>query len=999
VDAFLGILGTTALLLDGKLNDKWGKPRERAVLATLAVHVNRVVPFGRLIEWAWPADKPIPQNPADTFHLYAARIRRELRRLPTPARLHPGEGGYRLEMDKSLIDHFRVRELLARAGALLSDQQPDKAISVIEHALSFFRGSPVADLSTPAAEAWRTGVVENQLLGANVMLLEQLVATRRFDDAITRLDDLVADYPNDVTLAALRLSALFGARRGTHATAFYFAARNKLLGVDDQAAEHLRQHHDALWAEHTTTHRPTPAAPPQQLPPAHRYFIGRADLLDRLDAAIPAEGPPTGVVIMDGTGGVGKTALVVHWAHRRQQLFPDGNLFVNMHGFSALNQVEATAVVDRFLGALGQAPGPSLSPSAREQLLSSLLAGRKTLVVLDNVHDSDHVRSLLPLLTNCLVILTSRQVLVSLRAETGARHITVPPMTATESAELLSAQLGPLGERQRTSLVELCGGLPLLLTVLAGTLATKSATAADEYAMLVDRRQLVLGLDDHGDGPTSGADCFEPSYQALAPAERRLFRLLTLHPGPEFGLAAAGACAGQPPAETRRGIGRLVGAHLLEEAGTAVNRFRFHDVLAEYAAYCRDRDEPPAEQAAATRRVLDYYVGSVTQASLALQRSYNPPPRSAHSAVEVTTFATTEDAVTWFGRERTNLTSAITYAAEHGHHDHAWRLTDPVTAFFDRAGATIEGRDVRLIALRATRTTGNRVGEASMLNGIGMAHMKLGDLKEAQRCFTEALRLVVEENHPRGQASTLHLLGWAALRQGHTTEALDLFHQGMAIDHRSGNQEGLCWAHSRIGQALHAADQPAQAMPHLHEAVRLAHEIGETSAQAMSLRELGAIHHELGDLATATTYCQQALAVAESVPDLPAIAQICTVLCEINSVMHRSLAAIGFGRRAVEVCERTRDLALHAHALEVLGNAQHACGDLVDAVVAWQQATELYEHTGNTATAGRLRAKIGAVPVFYQEIVPIARRAEEAEAPRVWLLEDQSTRPITGDGR
>ncbi|MGH8966955.1 MAG: hypothetical protein ACRDXB_16720, partial [Actinomycetes bacterium] len=114
---------------------------------------------------------------------------------------------------------------------------------------------------------------------------------------------------------------------------------------------------------------------------------------------------------------------------------------------------------------------------------------------------------------------------------------------------------------------------------------------------------------------------------------------------------------------------------------------------------------------------------------------------------------------------------------------------------------------------------------------------------------------------------------------------------------------------------------------------------------------------------------------------------------------HLSRQAIAFGRRAVEVCERTRDLAQHAHALEALADAQHACGDLVDAVVAWQQAADLYEHTGNGVRVGRVRAKIDTVPVFSQEIVPFARSADEAVTPRAWLLEEQSTRPITDGGR
>jgi tetratricopeptide (TPR) repeat protein len=651
--------------------------------------------------------------------------------------------------------------------------------------------------------------------------------------------------------------------------------------------------------------------------------------------------------------------------------------------------------------ALGQQPDPSLPPPARDQLLSSLLAGRKTLVVLDNVRDTSHVRDLVPLLPNTLVLITSRQWLTSLSAETGAERITVPPMSPSESVELLSAQLGArtdLGAEHRAGLAELCGGLPLLLTVLGGDLARKPAAGLAEYATLLDRRRLVVTTGHHGDGPTSGAACFELSYQALTPAERRLFRLLTTHPGPEFGIDAARACGGRPAEEITNTLARLTGAHLLEEAD-AVNRFRFHDVVREYAAYCRDRDEPAAERTAATLRVLDHYLGSVTHACRTVHRTYNPPPpppRPTEPGAAVTTFDNPDDARSWFARERTNITSAIRYAAEHGFAEHAWRLTDPVATFFDRGGYNVDSRALRVIAVHATRAVGDREAEAAMLSGLGMVHMRLGDYAEARRTLEAALRLVVEDGPARGQASILHVLGQVALRQGETTEALELFRQGLAIDQHSGNQEGLCWAHCRLGQALHAVDQHEQALAHLNQAVWIARRIGEMSAAATSLREMGAIHRELGDLATAAAQCQQALAIAESVPDLPATAEICVVLCEINTALHRSRQAMLFGRRAVEVCEKTRDLAQHARALEVLGNVQHACGDLVDAVVAWRQAADLYEHTANAAKAAHLRGKIDAVPAFYREIVPIAREVHEAGDPaaQAWPAEDETTRPL-----
>jgi tetratricopeptide (TPR) repeat protein len=1000
VDSLLGILGTTALMIDGEANDTWGKPRERAVLATLAVHVNRVVQNSTLIRWAWPADTVVPQNPAETFHTYAARIRKALRRLPSPADLRPCQGGYRLEMDKLEIDYHRFRELVAQARAHSDARESDQAIHLLDRALGLFRDTPLADVSSAAAEAWRNWVVQNQLLSANTMLIEQLVATGRFEEANTRLDDLHADHPDDVTLASLRLTALYGERRGTHAASFYFAVRRKLINNgDDQAAEHLRLHHETLRVEHAGAHLPTPATTPRRLPPVHSNFVGRRELLDLLDTATNAssDATPTGVVIVDGAGGVGKTALVVHWAHQHRHLFPGGDLFLNLHGYAHRAKVEHATVVDDFLMALGHSPAPTLPPRGRDQLLSSLLADRKTLVVLDNVHDTEHIRDLVPLLSNSLVLITSRQWLTTLGTETGARRITVGPMTPAESAELLSARLGPrsgLAAEQHAGLAELCGGLPLLLTVLAGSLAGKSAAGIEEHAALVDRRQLVVGIGDHGDGPMSGAACFAPSYQALAPAERRLFRLLTLHPGPEFGVDAACACDGRPAEETTASLARLAGAHLLEEADSA-NRYRFHDVLGEYATHCRETDEPPQEQAAAVSRVLDYYLGSVTQACRVVLPSYNtPPPRTPAPGVRMTNFERPDDARLWFRRECTNLTSAIMYAAEHGYHEHSWRLADPVTTLFDRAGRNVDSRTVRTTALRSTRAIGDREAEASTLIGLGMVHMKLGDLAEARRSHEAALRLVTEDGPARGQAAVLHQLGRVALRQEHTAEALDLFYRGLSIDQHSGNQEGMCWAHCRIGQALHTVDQHVQALPHLHEAARLAHEIGETSAAATSLRELGAIHHELGDLTTAIDHCQQALAIAESVPNLPVIAEICVVLCEVNSARHRSRQAIDYGRRAVQVCEKTRDMAQHAHALEVLGNAQHACGDLVDAVVAWRQAADLYGRTGSLSNVGRLRGKIDTVPVFYQEIVPIARA--EGGTSRKWPEEEESTRPLGG---
>ncbi|GAB1516528.1 tetratricopeptide repeat protein [Actinophytocola sp. KF-1] len=1010
MDALLGILGTTALFINGDADDTWGRPRERAVLATLAVHAGRVVQLDTLIRWAWPEDKPVPQNPATTFHTYAARIRNALRALPVPTEVRARHGGYRLEIDPSLIDRNQFRTLVAAGRARAAAREPEQAIELIDRALALSRGSPVADLKSPAAAAWRNAMIENEFLAAHTTVVEQLLALRRFDEALIRLDDLHGEYPDNVTLATLRLSALYGGLRRTHATAFYFAFRGRLrANGDDQAAEHLRQHHDALRTEHGVVYRPVPTLTPQQLPPDHPRFIGRSEPLGLLDALVDvaAGDPAPGVVVIDGTGGIGKTALAVHWAHKHRHLFPGGTLFVNMHGYADRSRVEHPTVVDHFLTALGHPPEGRVGLRHREQVLSSLLSDMKTLVLLDNVRDTAHVRDLVPLLSNCVVIITSRQWLTSLRKEFGAQRVTLRPMSVSEGAQLISAQLGPaneLGEERLGYFTSICGGLPLLLTVVAGDLAGKSAAAVEEYTALVDRRGLVRGLGDKGDGPTSGAACFAPSYQALAAPERRLFRLLTLHPGPEIGIDAAVVCDGRQMDETVVSISKLAGAHLIEEADS-VRRYRFHDVIAEFAAQCRDADETPDDQAAAERRILDYYLGTVTNACQVVHRSYNPPPPSPdHGGVRLTSFDDADGARQWFARERTNLTAAITYAAEHGYHDHVWRLTDPVTTFFDRAGSFVDSRSVRQVALRSARALGNREAEASMLSFLGIAHMMLGDHDEARRSLELALPLAVDEGLDRGEASILHLLGRVALRRGDPAEALDLFRRGMEIDRKSGNREGLCWAHCRIGHALHALDQHEQALAHLNRAALLAQDIGESSAEAAALTEIGAIHRELGDLAMAAGCCEQALAIAQSVPDMTATATILVDLCEINRVRRRSRAAIDYGRRAVDLCEKIHDLVNHARALEALGTAQYECGDLVDAAVAWRHAADMYDATGNSASSARLRNRIETVPVYYREVVPFARSADEVGiSPLSWPDLEETTQPLfpgtrTGDG-
>jgi tetratricopeptide (TPR) repeat protein len=965
VDAMLGVLGTTALLLDNGPDDTWGKPRERAVLATLVVHAGQVVPIDKLLRWVWPQDKPMPQNPGPTFNTYATRIRRALERLPSPPKLRAGQGGYTLEMDRSLIDFHQFRDLVAEARKHVADE-PSTVVDMVDAALWLWRGLPLADLASAPALAWRERMLQNEWLAAQTIRVQALLDLGRHDEVIAALDDVQADYPNDVQLATLRLTALYGRRRFEDATRYYLVTRRRFRDDgDDQAAHHLRQHYATLAADHTVSTGPQPTAVPRQLQHDVLDFVGRREQLAALDEVGADQ---TGVLILDGPGGVGKTALAVHWAHRVRSRFVDGDLFVDLCGFSDRATVDPATVVDDFLVALGQSPDPTLSRRQREQLLSRLLADRRTLVVLDNARDTAQVRNLVAILSSSLVIVTSRQRLSTLRAATGARRISVPPMTTAESAELLSVQArSRIADDHR--LVDLCGGLPLMITVLAEDLAGRTAAQLVDFAARLNRRKLLVAVGEHGDGAPPGAACFAASYRALAVPERRLFRLLSLHPGPDISAEAAYACDGRTPTETMRSLVRLTGANVLQQ--NELERYRLHDLLAEFGAQRLDADESPAARHTAHVRMLDFYVAAATEAAGTAYSDYVAPPNQSDG--RPIRFADAAEALTWFHRERTNLTAVIRQAHETSCYDHVWRLADPVAMYFARSGCTIEAKAVHELAASAARLVGDAGGEASALLDLGMALLDLGELDQAKERLDAALSLVEAAGLDRGIASVLHQLGRLATVRGDSSAALRHFSRGLAIAESIEDFQGVSWFHCGIGRVLRGIDRHDEARTHLHKAEWQATRIGERSAEASCLVELGALFRELGDHATAAGYCERALAISEGIPDLAEVARFCVLLCDINRERRHFDKAVRYGRRAVEVLRGSQNLASQADAAEKLGDALHESGERDEAVLVWRQAADLHEYTGAVGRSTGVHHKLDDVFLGQDRTVPLAR--------------------------
>lgn len=355
---------------------------------------------------------------------------------------------------------------------------------------------------------------------------------------------------------------------------------------------------------------------PAQLPPDVSSFTGRVEDLATLDSLFghgrSAAGPgPMAVVIttIAGAGGIGKTALAVHWAHRVRSGFPDGQLYVNLRGYGPGPAMSPGHALDGFLRALGM-PGEAVPTDVAAMTASfrSLVADRRVLVILDNAVTADQVRPLLPGTPTCAVVVTSRNKMSGLVAHDGARRVTLDQLTPREAGQLLRDVIGPSrADAEPGAVAELgrfCDFIPLALRVAADRVAARPhlrisglvRDLAEEH-----RRLDVLSTGD--DDPTTLRSVFSWSYRTLPPETARAFRLLGLHPGFTISTAAAAALTGTATADAGRHLDALAGVHLLTEVDR--QRYQVHDLLRAYAAERAAADEPPVERQVALRREYD----------------------------------------------------------------------------------------------------------------------------------------------------------------------------------------------------------------------------------------------------------------------------------------------------------------------------------------------------------------------------------------------------------
>lgn len=255
-----------------------------------------------------------------------------------------------------------------------------------------------------------------------------------------------------------------------------------------------------------------------------------------------------------------------------------------------------------------------------------VLAGRRLLVVLDNARDVDQVRPLLPGARGCVVVVTSRNQLTGLVAVEGAHPVTLEQLNPADARRLLATRLGSGrvtdAPEAVDDIVAACAGLPLALAIVAARAASYPGFLLHAFAEELSRSRGPARRVRHRRPAADVRTVFSWSYDALSPAAARLFRLLGLHPGPDFTAAAAASLAGIPVPKTARLLADHTRVHLIAEH--MPGRYTFHDLLRAYAAEVCHLEEPPAEQRAAIHRMLDHYLHTTHAAAMLLQPLRDP---------------------------------------------------------------------------------------------------------------------------------------------------------------------------------------------------------------------------------------------------------------------------------------------------------------------------------------------------------------------------------------
>lgn len=652
---------------------------------------------------------------------------------------------------------------------------------------------------------------------------------------------------------------------------------------------------------------------PAQLPTDSPRFVGRAPQLDMLDQILTAR-PGTAMVVVHGTPGVGKTALALRWAHRQVDRFPDGQLFVDLRAYGPTGtSADPGGVLEEFLIALGW-PSTEMPSGVEERarLFRSMMRDRRMLVVLDNAASSVQVRPLLPAGPSSAVLITSRMRLEGLVVREGASELALAPFDTSEALDLLRELLGASRVEATPDMAEQvaswCGHLPLAVCLAAQRIAGHPNFSMDILAAdLAETHARLDTLAASDDADTAVRTIFSWSYNNLAPASARTFRLLGLHAGPDIGLPAAAALCDRTIDQIRPDLELLANSHLIEQ--TRPGRFRLHDLLHAYAAERVLTEDTDSDRLQAVLRVVCWYLHATETSRRALGPTQPLPAPHNQANVEPQLFANYHDAFEWCEMELANIAAAVDQAAAIGRHDLAWRLPGAAFEFFHVRKPWSVWEKTYRTGLAAARCANERPGEAYMLQGLGVIDLGHHRYCQARDHFEQALAIRADLNDHAGQAWSLTGLGQTLTELGQHDQARTALERALALHQRVTDHQGEAVSLIFLAEDRRRRSDHLNALADAERALAISREFGDLHCEGLALHELSATCLAAGQLPQALSYLREAVEVRHRAGDRRGEADTLRLLAETLQRAGESAEAAARLHQALDILQARDDPA------------------------------------------------------------------------------------------
>lgn len=990
----------------GERRLRLGSPTHERVLVTLLLEPGRMVPVSRLIAAAWD-DEP-PQTASHQVRKAVAALRT---RIPDGASVIVTDGaGYRAMLGEHQLDLHEFGQWARQARQAVAAGRSAEAVGHLRACLDLWRGPVLAGAGGAVINAASAALEERHMAIAE-QYFELQLELGQSAELIAPLRELVTAHPLRETLRGRLMLALYRAGRQAEALEEFGRMRALLveeLGIDPGAE--LTRLYEAILrdspevaprvpqsvaeraahlapAAFLQPSEPAPCTLPYDLPD----FTGREQELARILAVgrAPASGS-TRILGIDGMGGSGKSALAVHAAHLLTADYPDGQLFVDLRGFSPGEKAhEPGTVLHSLLRAVG-VPDDRIPDDLerRTTLWRTVSAQRKMLLLLDNAADAAQIRPLLPASEDCLALLTGRVRMLDLD---GAEWLCLGLLSAEDSATLLTRTLGAdrtTAEPEATArLARLCGGLPLALRITTARLRNRPRWTV-QY--LVDRlADETRRLRELSAGERSVEATLRLSYQAMEEDQRAAFRLLGLHPGSAIDVHSAAALLGTDVHDTEDTLEDLLDAHLLEQHEAGL--YGFHDLVRTYAMSVREAED---DEEAAVERLVSYYMPAADRACDLLSPGREPlgrPP--AADAPELPPLDTDAQALDWLDREYEALLSIVNRARAQGLHRPALLLARNLLFYLDLRGHYEEFRVVSRIAVDAGRQLGDLSLLSRSMGNLAVAHWWLGDFQDGITTAREALELA-GAGDLRSAAFCTDTLGLLYGAVGDFEEARTYLAKGIAL-HRELGAPGLeAVALANLATVETWAGHYADGARHAARATELNRSLGERNNEITSLTWLALSHLGAGEDERARACLAQALELCDETRKpgnvafvLAHWARVCQRLGEVRSAAEHAERALdlvsteGTALRQAAVvnvvalvhlradaAERARDLYRQSHelasrlgyriemarALQGLAESAKALGEEPEAERYQREAERLYDAMGVTEAGRRL---------------------------------------------